>query len=96
MVPLLGSSNHPPHRPSAVVSSLNAAVAASPDIIFGSYPVDQGAVKTVVTLEAASTAQKEIDDAVASFVAALPKGSVAAVSEVAEVADVPDTPNAPQ
>ena len=63
-----------------IVQPLNGAVAAHPDVTFGSYPVGHGDVLTIVTLEAAADAALAIDAALDDFVAALPEGCVAATS----------------
>jgi len=71
----------------AVVGALNAAVDAHAEVTFGSYPVSQGDVKTVVTLEAAAAAHAAIDSALAALVGALPHDCVACVSDAAELTE---------
>jgi len=70
-----------------VVSALNSAVATHMDVEFGCYPVDQGEVKTVVTLEAPISALAQIESALAELVATLPEGCVVKVSEQFEEFD---------
>lgn len=65
-----------------VVGLLNALVAAhSPPVRFGSYPVDQGDVCTILTLEAPQSAQAEIDQAFGALLAGLPSNAIVAKSQ---------------
>ena len=64
-----------------IVNELNGVVASHPRVSFGSYPVSQGAVQTIVTLEAAGSDNQQLEDGLAALVAALPDGSVVEVSD---------------
>mmetsp|Transcript_18302 Transcript_18302/g.30557 ORF Transcript_18302/g.30557 Transcript_18302/m.30557 type:complete len:551 (+) Transcript_18302:109-1761(+) len=63
-----------------VVGILNQLVFAhGPLVRFGSYPVDQGQVCTILTLEAPESAQAEIDAALTALLAAVPPAAVVQV-----------------
>jgi len=73
----------------SIVAELNRVVASHRSISFGSYPVRQGAVRTIITLEAEGGAEAAIDRALAELLSTLPEGAVAqdedAVSNLASL-----------
>jgi molybdopterin-biosynthesis enzyme MoeA-like protein len=70
----------------AIVSPLNEIVGAHPDVQFGSYPVSQGAVQTIITLEAAGSSEAVLETSLEALLEALPDGSVVEVSSAASLA----------
>jgi molybdopterin-biosynthesis enzyme MoeA-like protein len=64
-----------------IIYELNAVVAAHPNITFGSYPVDQGDVQTVLTLETAADGMTELRDGLDSLLEVIPKTAVVDVSD---------------
>ena len=46
---------------------------------FGSYPVRRGAVRTIITLEAAADGEAALEAGLAALLSALPDGAVAEV-----------------
>ena len=50
-----------------IVNELNGVVASHPRVSFGSYPVSQGAVQTIVTLEAAGSDNQQLEDGLAAL-----------------------------
>jgi len=64
-----------------IVAALNRVVQANADITIGSYPVDRGDVKTILTVEAPHDALPQLEAAVAQLGAALPPNAVVAITE---------------
>ena len=69
-----------------IVEALNEAVAAHAGVSFGSYPVSQGLVSTILTLEAAADEEEVLEGALRSLLAALPADAVAEVSSTGDLA----------
>ena len=69
-----------------IVSPLNQIVSAYPDVQFGSYPVSQGAVQTIITLEAAGASEAVLETGLSALLEALPEGAVIEVSSTASLA----------
>tara|TARA_B100000513_G_scaffold162825_1_gene79470 strand:- start:2742 stop:3221 length:480 start_codon:yes stop_codon:yes gene_type:complete len=68
-----------------IVAALNGVVEAYPTVDFGSYPVDKGEVRTIITLEADAardSAAERIEDALAALLNALPDGVLVGVCAV--------------
>lgn len=65
-----------------IVASLNAIVEAHPQVSIGSYPVNQGRVQTIITLEAANADATLLEKSLSALLALLPQNDV--VVEVSE------------
>lgn len=59
-----------------LVAALDAAVDKHASVSFGSYPVDQGDVQTIITLEAKADQEATLAAALAALLASLPEGAV--------------------
>ena len=71
--------------PGRVGKALHGVVEAYPTVDFGSYPVDKGEVRTIITLEADAardSAAERIEDALAALLNALPDGVLVGVCAV--------------
>jgi len=62
-----------------IVDFLDAVVASHPAVIFGSYPVNKGDVRTIITLEAGAGGLADLEAGLAALLAALPSSAVAEV-----------------
>jgi FAD synthetase len=69
----------------SIVDQLNAVVEAHPQVSFGSYPVSQGRVTTIVTLEAAGSGGAQLEAGLSALLETLPDGSVVDVSDSASL-----------
>ena len=79
-----------------IVKPLNDVVASHPDVQFGSYPVQQGQVQTIITLEAQGASEAELELGLASLLDAVPTDAVVEVSSATSLAPPPASapPNA--
>ena len=69
----------------SLVDQLNRVVTAHPRVSFGSYPVAEGAIRTIVTLEAEADAADDLETALDALKAAMPPGSVESVDGAANL-----------
>jgi len=70
-----------------IVTQLNRIVGAYVQVQFGSYPVEQGATRTIITLEAAD--EGEVEEALKALLDVLPTASIEGVSTEAGLAPRP-------
>lgn len=68
-----------------IIRDLNRVVKANPKISFGSYPVSQGSVKTIITMEAAGGDEASLKEALAALLNAIPEDSLVEVSDSASL-----------
>ena len=69
----------------SIVADLNAIVTAHSAVAFGSYPVSQGDVSTIITLEAPGNEKTALEAALTALLAVVPETAVVGVSDSASL-----------